>query len=123
VILHRVPDPDGPDCTLHRCAEVIDRYGNGDPNDAGAMWLPGDTFDDGAVRVSVTGATDTGWELTVSVTVPPRPAGLTVTRAADALFHGGRLSAGEVEYLDAMGNRNGRYDLGDFLAFVRRQER
>jgi M6 family metalloprotease-like protein len=123
VILHRVPDPDGPDCTLHRCAEVIDRYGNGDPNDAGAMWLPGDTFDDGVVRVSVTGATDTGWELVVSVTVPPTPAGLTVARAADALFHGGRLNAGEIEYLDAMGNRNGRYDLGDFLAFVRRHER
>jgi M6 family metalloprotease-like protein len=120
VLLHRVPDPDGPDCTLHRCAQVVDRYDNGNPNDAGAMWLPGHTFDDGVVRVSVTGATETGWELTVTVAAPAMPAGLTVARAADGLFHAARLTAEELEYLDTMGNRNGRYDLGDFLAFVRR---
>jgi hypothetical protein len=122
VLLHRVPDPDGPDCTLHRCAEVVDGLGNGDPNDAGAMWLTGETFDDGVVRVTVSGATDTGWEIAVSITAPATPAGLTVDRAARALFHGASLSDAEVEYLDGLGNRNGSYDLGDFLAFVRRQE-
>jgi M6 family metalloprotease-like protein len=120
VVLHRVPDPDGPDCTLHRCAEVVDRYDSGDPNGAGATWLPGDTFDDGVIRVAVTGATETGWELAVTVAVPSTPPGLTVERAARALFHAGPLSDPERDYLDSMGNRNGRYDLGDFLAFVRR---
>jgi hypothetical protein len=119
VILHRVPDPDGPGCTLHRCAEVVDGYGNGDPNDAGAMWLPGDTFDDGMIRISVTETTEDGWALSVEVRAPSSPPGLTVPRAAEALFHGEPLSAEELEYLDLMGNRNGRYDLGDFLSFVR----
>jgi hypothetical protein len=32
------------------------------------------------------------------------------------------LSDEEREYLDTMGNRNGRYDLGDFLAYLRRQD-
>jgi M6 family metalloprotease-like protein len=123
VLFHRVPDPDGPGCTLHRCAEVVDGHGDGDPNGAGAMWMPGETFDDGVVRVTVIGATDTGWDLTVRVRAPPAPATLTVARAADALFRAAALSAEELEYLDTLGNRNGRYDLGDFLAFVRRQDR
>jgi M6 family metalloprotease-like protein len=122
VVVHRVPDPDGPDCTLHRCAVVMDGYGNGNPNDEGAMWLPGEAFDDGVVRVEVTGATATGWELSVTVAAPVTPPGLTVSHAAAALFHDVRLTDPEIEYLDFMGNRNGRYDLGDFLSFVRRQE-
>jgi M6 family metalloprotease-like protein len=121
VIMHRVPDPLGPGCTLHRCATVVDAYGNGNPNDAGAMWLPGETFEDGRVRVSVTGASGAGWEVVVSVAAPARPGSLTVARAAAALLGEVELTAGEVDYLDVMGNGNGRYDLGDFLAFMRRQ--
>ena len=32
---------------------VMDADGNGNPNDAGAMWTPGETFTDGASGVSV----------------------------------------------------------------------
>jgi M6 family metalloprotease-like protein len=123
VVMHRVPDPMGPDCTPHRCARVIDRYGNGNPNDQGAMWTPGDVFDDGlGVRISVLSATESGWTLEVDVTLPRRPDGLTVARAAGAVHGQIVLTDEEVEYLDRMGNRNGRFDLGDFLAFVRREE-
>lgn len=118
VILHRVPALDGPQCTVYRCARVVDRAGNGNPNDWGAMWNPGDTFDDGIVRVAVVSAQEGRWEVRVSVAVPEPPPGLSVARAADALLNGTELSAAEVEYLDGMGNRNGRYDLGDFLSYV-----
>lgn len=122
VIMHRVPEPGGPDCTPHRCARVVDPSGNGNPNDNGAMWFPGETFEDGAgVTVTVASATTTGWELEVTVVVPPKPAGLTVARAADAVLANAPLTADEREYLDRMGNRNARYDLGDFLAFVLRE--
>ncbi|HSG04824.1 MAG TPA: hypothetical protein VLB09_00345, partial [Nitrospiria bacterium] len=39
---------------------VVDPDGNGDPNDAGAMWLPGETFEDPANGVSITVNSDTG---------------------------------------------------------------
>ncbi|MBA2291727.1 MAG: S8 family serine peptidase [Gemmatimonadales bacterium] len=48
------------------------------------------------------------------VTVP------TPEKAAEDLFSGGRLDGGQREALDLVGNQNGRYDLGDFLAWVNR---
>jgi hypothetical protein len=36
--------------------------------------------------------------------------------AADALLDGTTLAPDDAAYLDAVGNRNGVYDLGDFLA-------
>jgi hypothetical protein len=42
--------------------------------------------------------------------------------AADALFGTGQLLAPEAAYLDAVGNNNGVYDLGDFLAATDRSE-
>jgi M6 family metalloprotease-like protein len=119
VIMHRVPDPDGPDCTLQRCARVVAARNSGDPAGAGAMWGPGGEFDDGIVSVRFTDGDAAGWNLVVSVAMPEAPTGLTPERAADALFQNGSLTAEELQYLDLMGNRNGRYDLGDFLAFVR----
>ena len=41
---------------------------------------------------------------------------VSVPHAAEALFGTGALDQGDVIYLDAVGNRNGVYDLGDFLA-------
>jgi M6 family metalloprotease-like protein len=123
VVMHRVPDPLGPDCTPHRCARVVDAYGNGNPNDKGAMWTAGDVFEDGSgVHVSVIAATESGWSVDVAVTAPHRPRDLTLDRAASALYGRVELTPEEVHYLDVMGNRNGRFDLGDFLAFVRREE-
>ncbi len=47
-------------------AQVMDPDGNGDPNDAGAMWLPGETFNDGmGIRVTVVEQTSEGWSIEV----------------------------------------------------------
>jgi hypothetical protein len=39
--------------------------------------------------------------------------------AAAGLLGGGGLSAADQEFLDALGNRNGRFDVGDFQAYLR----
>jgi minor extracellular protease Epr len=44
----------------------------------------------------------------------------TPERAAEELFATGRLDGAQRDALDQSGNRNGRYDLGDFLAWVDR---
>lgn len=55
---------------------------------------------------------------TVQVTTVTAP---TPDQAADALFRGASvLSSDHQMVLDGTGNRNGRYDLGDFLAWVDR---
>jgi hypothetical protein len=46
-----------------------------------------------------------------------------LTQAADVLFGKGLLGADQATYLDVVGNRNGVYDLGDFLATLTRQEK
>jgi hypothetical protein len=42
--------------------------------------------------------------------------------AARALLGGSALQSLDVAFLDASGNRDGRYDLGDFLAAVERSQ-
>jgi M6 family metalloprotease-like protein len=47
---------------------------------------------------------------------------VTITDAAGALFGTSALGEQQGVYLDAVGNRNGVYDLGDFLAAVERSD-
>jgi M6 family metalloprotease-like protein len=47
---------------------------------------------------------------------------VTLTAAAEALFGRSVLATQQEVYLDAAGNRDGAYDLGDFLAAVERPE-
>lgn len=64
IILHKV------DSTLaDRQAQVVDPDGNGNPNDDGAMWIPGETFRDSVndVVLTVLGATTTGYQIRVTV--------------------------------------------------------
>jgi M6 family metalloprotease-like protein len=53
---------------LQRIARVVDPDNDGDPNDAGAMWFPGETFTDSAngIKVKVTGATASGYDVTIN---------------------------------------------------------
>lgn len=55
-----------------RAAQVVDPDGDGDPNDAGAMWLPGENFYDAAkgVQIFIESETSTGY--VVSITNSPR---------------------------------------------------
>lgn len=49
IVIHDV-DPSRGD----RAAQVVDVDNNGDPNDAGAMWLPGEVFSDATHNIQVT---------------------------------------------------------------------
>ena len=49
--------------------------------------------------------------------------GLTPDEAAEALFGERRLGEARLEALDRLGNRNGRYDLGDLLSWIERCRR
>ncbi len=67
VVIHEVVPARG-----DRSAQVVDPDGNGNTNDAGAMWLPGENFHDAAngVQVYVESETTTGY--VVSITTSPR---------------------------------------------------
>ncbi|MDF3051923.1 MAG: hypothetical protein K0S19_28 [Geminicoccaceae bacterium] len=73
VVLHQV-DPRRTTCVEcgegvegERAAQVVDVDNNGDPNDAGAMWTPGETLTDAANGISVTvnAQTATGFQVTI----------------------------------------------------------
>ena len=66
VVIHKV------DTTREdRLAQVVDIDDNGDTNDAGAMWTPGETFTDLAsgIEVSVDAAGSTSYRVTIAYTV------------------------------------------------------
>jgi hypothetical protein len=77
-VIHKV------DTTLQdRNAQVVDSDGDGDPNDAGARWLPGETFTDTAngISVKVNGETSSGYDITINP-APPEVTNVTPHNAA-----------------------------------------
>ena len=70
VVIHRVNTTLG-----DRLAQVVDPDGNSNPNDASAMWLPGETFTDSAngISVKVTGATSSGFTVNINPSAPSPP--------------------------------------------------
>jgi M6 family metalloprotease-like protein len=68
------------------------------------------------VTVRVTsGAQTADQSLTLNVGAPTLA---TADILGSLLGTGGSLTADEIRYLDLLGNRNGRYDVGDFRAFI-----
>ncbi|MBI4529212.1 MAG: hypothetical protein HY695_35895 [Deltaproteobacteria bacterium] len=67
VVIHHV------DTTRIRPAQVVDPDYNGNPNDEGATWLPGETFVDqgNGITVAVNSWTATGFEISFSVSASP----------------------------------------------------
>jgi M6 family metalloprotease-like protein len=65
LVIHHVDQGRG-----DRRAQVVDPDGNGDPNDAGAMWTPGETFADAAhgISVRIDSMTATGYGVTITRT-------------------------------------------------------
>jgi len=105
VVLHRV-DPALSDLK----AQVVDADNNGNLNDAGAMWTPGETFRDSAngITVTVNAQTATGFQVTIRrstglglwvnpTTMPTARRALAVTVANDSVYvMGGANAAGTV---------------------------
>jgi hypothetical protein len=60
IIIHKV------DTTNGVPAKIIDYDGNGNQNDAGVMWLPGETFTDGGISVSVLSESETGFSVEIT---------------------------------------------------------
>jgi hypothetical protein len=92
VIIHEV------DTAREIDAQVVDVDRNRNPNDAGAMWLPGETFSDAANGISVTvvRSAGAGFEVTIASGVPTTPMepDLVVTTAAEppaTAVRGGRF--------------------------------
>ncbi len=77
VVEHRyVSDSNTVSPRFDRSAQVVDPDGNGDPNDAGAQWTPGETYSDAAngISVQVVSQDATGFNVTVTVDASqPRP--------------------------------------------------
>ncbi len=61
VVIHKVNSADS------RPARVVDASNNKDPNDAGAMWLPGEVFSDSQnnITVKIVSKTATGFEVAI----------------------------------------------------------
>jgi M6 family metalloprotease-like protein len=55
-----------------RDAQVVDPDGNGNPNDAGARWLPGETYTDAAagISIAVVGSAATTFTVTITLAGP-----------------------------------------------------
>ena len=68
------------------------------------------------VRLNPGGVRAVGWRVGLDI-----PAILLAAAASHLMGAAGELTAAQLQYLDSQGNRNGRYDLGDFRAFVRMQ--
>ena len=64
VIIHKVLTTLG-----DRDAQVVDATNDNNPNDAGAMWLPGETFNDAAngITIAVNSTFATGFNVTITV--------------------------------------------------------
>ena len=69
IVIHEVDIARG-----DRVARVVDADNNGDPNDAGARWTPGETFSDAArgIQVTVNSMNATSFNVTISVTQAPQ---------------------------------------------------
>jgi M6 family metalloprotease-like protein len=66
IVIHKVDTTNA--TGLQRIARVVDPDNNGNPNDAGAMWTPGETFTDSAngIKVRVTKVTANGFSVTIN---------------------------------------------------------
>ncbi len=108
----RVTGPSDPLCTPddHPNAACTDDYDIGDPSSASMQVT--------ASSASSADALAAALEEALAVAE-----GLTPDEAAGALFGEVRLSEARLAALDLLGNGNGRYDLGDLVAWIDRCER
>lgn len=92
IIIHRV------DTTLwDRNAQVVDTDNNGNPNDEGAMWPPGDTFvnDANGIRVAVLSSTPTATQVEITNGGTPIPTfTLLTTKNGQGIVTGPGISCG-----------------------------
>jgi M6 family metalloprotease-like protein len=105
VVIHKVNTTLG-----DRLARVVDPDNNGNPNDASAMWLPGETFTDSAngISVEVTGSTTSGYTVRIQnggTTAPPHDNFANAQSISGSTVNGQNVGAtresGEPDHLPA----------------------
>ena len=77
VVIHEV------DTTRAEPAHVVDATGNGDPNDAGAMWVAGESFVDAVHGITIAVNSMGAGSFSVSVTTPAAPPAPVITDQPD----------------------------------------
>ena len=90
IVIHKV------DTTLgDRLAQVVDIDNNGDPNDEGAMWTPGEIFTDSEnnLQVSIDAAYATGYRVTINTNPDTFTTCIDFLSASSHLFGPGRDGA------------------------------
>ena len=103
----RVTGPSDPLCTgNNNTSSCTDNYMVGNPSSASMQVTASASSSDAAAAADEALAAAEG---------------LTPDEAADALFGERRLSEARLAALDLLGNRNGRYDLGDLLSWIERR--
>jgi M6 family metalloprotease-like protein len=113
VVLHRV----NPALT-DRVAQVVDVDNNGNPNDAGAEWVPGETFTDAAnaISVAVTAQTATGFQVTITRGGTPA-SDVWAGRAALATARSALALGVAQNQLFAIGGKSGTSNLTSVAAY------
>ncbi|HEY5649532.1 MAG TPA: CARDB domain-containing protein, partial [Nitrospiria bacterium] len=115
VILHEVQ----PSRTYD--ALVVDPDGNGDPNDEGAMWRVGETFEDpvNEISVSVDSDTGTGYIVTIARNQSMQEPDLRSTQVSGVpvrLLPGETLTITDTVFNDGPGDVVDAFDVGFFLS-------
>lgn len=68
-------------------AQVVDATNDNNPNDAGAVWVPGETFTGtGGITVAVLSANATGWGVRITI---PSPCGATISPSTASVSNTG----------------------------------
>jgi hypothetical protein len=105
VVIHRI------DKTGIRPAQVVDVDNNGDPNDAAAMWMAGETFIDSAngIMVSIDAVTATGFQVTVALHDTTPPTAVAVSTPVD-----GQIVSGTITFKGAAEDNSGAIQKMEF---------
>ena len=85
IVIHEVNIPRG-----DRAARVVDSDNNGDPNDAGARWTPGETFSDAShgIHVTVNSMGASSFNVSISLSQPPTYSSLQFSQANYTIVEG-----------------------------------
>lgn len=99
VVIHDVDLTRNPTRAIPPVARIVDGDNDGDANDAGTAWVPGETFTDAAngISVQVTGQTTSGYSVRIRTGPPaadstPPAVTLTSPAAAGSIARGANLT-------------------------------
>ena len=112
VVIHQVDEARRFSSPYDRIAQVVDPDGNGNPNDAGAMWTVGETFTDASLDLTVSVdslAGDGSYQVSVAYGAPDAVAPTNPTSFASSSHTVGQWSGDDTIRIDLLGSRRRRF--------------